>query len=201
MPSIPSVPLIRARPSLARSTSGSRPAAASAVAPSTSEPSARRAAPSPSSTSAADASGARSPLAPSEPCSRTTGVTPAASRASIVSATTGRAPEKPIARLRARRNTIARTTSRSTSGPIPAACERISAICSSAERVGRDHRVGQRAEPGRHAVHRLGLIDEPVDDGGAPLERGAGVGAQLDAAVVAGDGDDLGGGDAVRIPA
>ena len=39
-----------------------------------------------------------------------------------------------MARLRARSSTIARTTSRSTSGPIPAACERMSAVCSSAER-------------------------------------------------------------------
>ena len=61
-------------------------------------------------------------------------MTPWFSTASIVSTTIGRAPEKPIARLRARRNVIARTTSRSTSGPIPAACERISAVCSSAER-------------------------------------------------------------------
>ena len=45
----------------------------------------------------------------------------------MVSATTGRAPERPIASERARRNIIARTASRSIGGPIPAACERISA--------------------------------------------------------------------------
>ena len=61
-------------------------------------------------------------------------MTPASSRATIASTTTARAPEKPIARLRARRNIIARTTSRSTSGPSPAACDRTSAVCSSAER-------------------------------------------------------------------
>ena len=59
---------------------------------------------------------------------------PLLSSATIASATSTRAPEKPIARLRARRNIIARTTSRSTSGPIPAACDRTSATCSSAER-------------------------------------------------------------------
>ena len=45
----------------------------------------------------------------------------------MVSATTGRAPERPIASERARRNIIARTASRSIGGPIPAACERINA--------------------------------------------------------------------------
>jgi hypothetical protein len=51
-----------------------------------------------------------------------------------VSATTGRTPEHPIASVRARSNIIARTTSRSTGGPIPAACERTSARWSSARR-------------------------------------------------------------------
>ena len=39
-----------------------------------------------------------------------------------------------MARLRARSSTMARTTSRSTSGPMPAAWERMSASCSSAVR-------------------------------------------------------------------
>ena len=56
------------------------------------------------------------------------------------SATTGRAPEQPIASVRARSSIIARTTSRSTGGPIPAACERISARCSSARALGGDVR-------------------------------------------------------------
>ena len=51
-----------------------------------------------------------------------------------MSATTGRAPERPIASERARRNIIARTTSRSTGGPMPAACERISERWSSSRR-------------------------------------------------------------------
>ena len=193
MPSIPSVPLISARPSLARSTSGARPASASAVAPSTSEPSGRRASPSPSSTRAADASGARSPLAPSEPCSRTSGVIPALSRASIVSTTSARAPEKPIARLRARSSTIARTTSRSTSGPIPAACERTSAVCSSAERSAGITVLASAPNP----------VDTPYTGStwwtsrsttAAPrVDGGAGVRAELDTAPVPGDGDDVAG--------
>ena len=136
MPRMPSVPLIRARPSLAVSVSGSIDAAASASAAGTRSPAAVQTSPSPISARPQWASGARSPLAPSEPCSGTTGSSPAASSASIVSATIGRAPERPIARERARRNIIARTTSRSTGGPMPAACERIRARWSSSRRSG-----------------------------------------------------------------
>ena len=88
------------------------------------------------SVSAQCASGARSPLAPTEPCSGTTGVRSALSSARIVSATAGRAPEKPIASERARRNIIARTTSRSIAGPMPAAWERTSERCRSSRRSG-----------------------------------------------------------------
>ena len=90
--------------------------------------------PSPISTRAQCASGARSPLAPSEPCSGTTGVIPAFRTARIVSATSGLAPEYPMASERARSSIIARTTSRSTGSPMPAACERIRARCSSSRR-------------------------------------------------------------------
>ena len=93
MPSMPSVPLMSARPSLAISVSGSIPAAASAVAASPRVPSRDCSSPSPISASAQCASGARSPLAPSEPCSGTIGTSPALSSATICSATTGRAPE------------------------------------------------------------------------------------------------------------
>ena len=46
------------------------------------------------------------------------------------------APDRPIARLRARNSSIARTTSRSTGSPIPAAWERMRATCSSLVRSG-----------------------------------------------------------------
>lgn len=50
--------------------------------------------------------------------------------------------------------------------------------------LGRDQRVGQRSEAGRHAVHRLRSVDEAVgeaiDDGGAPLDGRPGVVAELD---------------------
>ena len=50
------------------------------------------------------------------------------------STTSGRTPEQPMASVRARSSIMARTTSRSTAGPMPAACERTSASWSSAVR-------------------------------------------------------------------
>ena len=76
MPSMPSVPLMRASPSLAASSTGVSPAAASASAAGTSAPEASRTVPSPISASAQCASGARSPEQPSKPYSCTTGVMP-----------------------------------------------------------------------------------------------------------------------------
>jgi len=58
------------------------------------------------------------------------------SSARIASATSGRAPEKPIASVRARSSHIARTTSTSTGSPMPAAWERIRYRCSSSRRAG-----------------------------------------------------------------
>ena len=80
MPSMPSVPLMRARPSFSASSTGSMPFSlqrlggrATAARP------ASRTSPSPMSASAQWASGARSPEQPSEPYSCTTGVMPALS--------------------------------------------------------------------------------------------------------------------------
>ena len=78
-PSMPSVPLIRARPSFSARTIGSRPCALSASAAATSSPSAVRTCPSPMIASATCASGARSPEQPRLPYSWTTGVRPAES--------------------------------------------------------------------------------------------------------------------------
>ena len=170
MPSMPSVPLISASPSLACSVSGATPAVASAVAPSTSCPSASRAWPSPSRTSAAEASGARSPLAPSEPCSRTTGVTPALSRASIVSTTTGRAPgvahrQAAGAQQDHRPDRLALDL-RTHPGGVRADQRRLQLR----RPLGGDHRVGERAEAGGHAVDRLRLVHQPLDDGRPALD-------------------------------
>ena len=130
MPSIPSVPLMRARPSLATSSTGSRPAAASASAAGISVPSASRTSPSPISASAQCDSGARSPEQPSEPYSRTTGVIPCDSSPASSWAVSRRTPVWPVASVERRSSISPRTTSRSTSGPEPAACERTSDRCS-----------------------------------------------------------------------
>ena len=133
IPWIPSVPLMRARPSLASSSIGSRSSAASAAAAEMSAPPTSTL-PSPSRARAAWAKGARSPEAPSDPYSCTAGVIPALSIATIRSTTSGRIPEYPMARVRARSSIMARTTSRSTRGPMPAAWERIRLRCSSRRR-------------------------------------------------------------------
>ena len=123
---MPSVPLISARPSFSASTTGSRPAARSASAAQHRAPDASRTGPSPISASAQCASGARSPEQPSEPCSWTTGVMPADSIAAYAPAVAARTPVRPVASVESRSSISARTTSRSTSSPDPAACERIS---------------------------------------------------------------------------
>ena len=130
IPSIPSVPLISARPSLATSSIGARPAASSACAAGISTPSASWTSPSPISASAQCESGARSPEHPSEPYSCTTGVMPALRTATISSASSGRTPVRPVASVDRRSSISPRTTSRSTTGPEPAACDRISDRCS-----------------------------------------------------------------------
>ena len=126
MPSIPSVPLMRARPSFSTNSTGAMPASARASAVGRRTPSASRTSPSPIRLSATCDSGARSPEHPRLPCSNTTGVIPASSSAVSVSATTGRTPVRPLASVLSRSSIMARTTSRSTSSPEPAACERIS---------------------------------------------------------------------------
>ena len=140
MPSIPSVPLMRARPSFSCSRMGVMPAAASASAVVVSSPGASevptRTSPSPIAASAQWASGARSPEQPSEPYSPTTGVIPALSIATYASATRRDTPVRPVARVARRSTIVARTTSRSTSGPEDAACERTRDRCNSMRRAG-----------------------------------------------------------------
>jgi len=87
------VPLMSARPSLASSTRGARPAAASTGPAGTRAPSACSTWPSPMSTSARWARGARSPLAPTEPREGRKGCTSASSSHSSCSTTSGRTPE------------------------------------------------------------------------------------------------------------
>ena len=163
MPSIPSVPLISARPSLAISVTGSMPASASACAAGTGVPPGSATSPSPISTSAQCASGARSPLAPSEPCSGTTGVIPALSSASIVSATT-RAGAGAAHRERARPQQHHRPHDlgldrRAHAGRVRAHQRALELLAP----LGRDRDVGERAEAGRDAVGGLVAVGEPRD--------------------------------------
>ncbi len=127
---MPSVPLISARPSFSRSTTGEMPCSASASAVSRSVPAASRTRPSPISASAQCASGARSPEQPRLPYSCTTGVRPAFSSAAYVVTTSSRTPVRPVARVDRRSSIRARTTSRSTSAPEPAAWLRTRLRCS-----------------------------------------------------------------------
>ena len=178
MPRMPSVPLMRARPSLARSVTGARPARASASAVGSTPPSAAHTSPSPISASAQWLSGARSPLAPSEPCSRTTGVMPCVQQR-----------ELQVDDLRAG----ARVAHRQAAGPQEQhrphhlGLDRVAHAggvrahqrdLQLGGALGRDDRVGQRAEAGGDAVHRLLAGDEPVDERGAALHRGAGAVAE-----------------------
>ena len=160
MPSIPSVPLISASPSFGPSVSGSMPATSPSIT-----------SPSPISTSAQWASGARSPLAPSEPNSGTRGVIPALSSARIASATSGRAPEQPIASVRARSSIIARTTSALDRRPHAGGVRAHERALELLAALDRDRHVGERAEAGGDAVGGLGAVGEAVDDGGARLHR------------------------------
>jgi hypothetical protein len=147
MPSIPSVPLIRARHSFSASATGAIPAARSASPAGFTTPAASRTVPSPVSASATAASGARSPEQPSEPYSGTTGVIPALSRPTNATAVAGRPPVRPVANVRSRNRAIARTTSRSTSGPAPAACDRTSDCCSTARFDSGMYRVASDPKP------------------------------------------------------
>jgi len=138
MPSMPSVPLISARPSFSARTTGSIPAAFSAspagIGMSTGP--LTRTSPSPMAASAQCASGARSPEQPSDPYSRTTGVIPALSILAYVCAVDRRTPVRPVASVDSRSSIVARTTSASTTGPEPAACERTRDRWSWARRSG-----------------------------------------------------------------
>ena len=125
MASIPSVPLIRARPSFSARRSGTIPLVRSASRAANSVPERSRTMPSPIAARAQWARGARSPEHPSEPYSGTTGVIPAVSMAAYASAVPRRTPVRPVAIVARRSSIMPRTTSRSTSGPDPAAWERM----------------------------------------------------------------------------
>ncbi len=122
MPSMPSVPLISARPSFSRSCTGSMPGGRERLrGRHRCSPAASRTTPSPRMASAQWASGARSPEQPRLPYSCTTGVMPAFSSAAYARTVSSLAPVCPVARVASRSSMSALVTSVSTSGPDPAA--------------------------------------------------------------------------------
>ena len=118
------VPLMRARPSLAFSSTRGMPALAMASAPGRTCPP-NSASPSPIMGSTMWARGQRSPLAPTEPFSGMTGWTPRLSMAARVSGMTALAPEKPFRSEFRRSRRIPRTASRGRGVPTPTASARI----------------------------------------------------------------------------
>ena len=125
------------------------------------------------------------------PCSGTAAPSPAASRASIVSATAGRAPERPMAG-----SGRAGTSSRGRPRARPAGPSRPSANGSKraeAPRAGRRNPgARQRAEASRDAIDRLLQLGEALDDRGALLHRRTRLGRQSRPRSVAGHGDHVG---------
>ena len=124
------VPLISARPSFSRSSSGRRRTAASACAPVTFLPSAANISPRPISGSAMWLSGARSPLAPTEPCEGITGAKPALNSASACCSSSRRTPEKPSARLWMRGAKASRLVATGSGSPTPVAWLSSRLVCS-----------------------------------------------------------------------
>ena len=160
------MPLISARPSLAleRRAARSRPRRAPRPPGTVARPS-RAPRPRRSARSAQWASGARSPLAPSEPCSGTTGVRPALSSASDRLGDL-RAGARVAHRQRAgaqqhhRPHDLALDRRR----PCPAACERISARCSSLAALRRGSASSPASRSRSRRRRRARRVGEPVDD-------------------------------------
>ena len=194
MPSMPSVPLISARPSFSASSTGRDPGRGAAPRrPGAARRSASRTSPSPISASAQCASGARSPEQPSEPYSwhdrGDAGVEHARRRPAR---SRGRTPVRPVASVDSRSSISARTTSRSTSGPEPAACERIRRALQLGAPLERDVPGGQRAEAGRDAVVRPSSSASASTTGAAaPRSRRAPPRTARTGGAVPGDGDDV----------
>ena len=151
----------------------SSPAAASASAAGISAPAASRTSPSPISASAQCESGARSPEQPSEPYSCTTGVMPVAQqrRPSAARSRGGRRCARSPA-SRAAAASAPRTTSRSTSGPEPAACERTSERCSWARISVGMCRVASAPNPVEMPYAGVGAAASSSTDAAGPLDRG-----------------------------
>ena len=191
MPSMPSVPLMSARPSFSASVIGAIPASASASAADRSRPSASRTGPSPMTASAQCASGARSPEQPSDPCSWTIGVIPARQdgRVGLGRLAAHAGPpggERRQAQEHQRAHDLALDL-----GPRSRRVAADQAALQLGAQRRRDVAAGERAEAGRDAVVRAGVLDERVDDGARALDLADRVLGERDRRAVARDGDDV----------
>ena len=192
-PRIPSVPLISASPSFARSVTGLRPAAASASGADRTAPLASRSSPSPMRASAASASGARSPLS--------------AQRAVLVDHRREPGVEHGDQALR-----HFRASTRAAHGQAPGPQQHHGANHLTLDHgahargvradqrqlqfgraLGWDRGRGQRAEAGGDAVDGLVGGEEAVDQLGAGVHRGASRCRQHDLLVVARHRHDISG--------
>ena len=178
MPSIPSVPLISARPSFSAAPTGSMPAAASASAAGTRRPSASRPSPSPISASAQ--------------CGQRGQVAGAAQRAVLghdrrdAGVEQRRVAPRPCRGGRrcapwpasTGRSSIMRADDLALHlGARPGGVRPDEAALQLGAQLRRDVPVGQRAEPGRDAVVRHGVVGQRLDDGPARRDRAYASGA------------------------
>ena len=163
MPSMPSVPLISARPSFSASSTGSMPPRAGRRRPGAARPSASRTSPSPISASAHGRQRGEVAGAAERAVLVHDRRDPGVEHRGVGWAVSSRTPVRPVASVESRSSISARTTSRSTSGPDPAACERIRLRCSWARRSGGMCRGGQRAEAGGRLVGKHHARSAPRD--------------------------------------
>ncbi len=192
MPSMPSVPLISASPSLAASSTGVSPAAASASAAGTRVPEASR----------TDALAHQRERAVRERCQ----VTGAAERAVLVDDRRDARVEQPGDQLRHLRS-YAGPAGRQCGepqqhqpahdlalhlGPRPGGVRAHQRTLQLRAHGGGDVPCGESTEAGRDAVRRGGRGGELLDDGPSPLDRGHGFVAQPDRRSVADDGHHVG---------
>ena len=187
MPSMPSVPLISARPSFSWRVIG----CSTTSAASRSVPSASRTGPSPIIASAQCASGARSPEQPSEPYSWTTGVMPGVQHRRV-----GLRRLDPHARAAGgeRREPQQHQRARDLALDLGPAARGVAADQAALELrapLGRDVQRGERAEAGGHAVVRVGVGGQRLDDRAAARDRLERLRRQLDPRIVPRDRDHL----------
>ena len=106
----------------------------------------------------------------------------------------------PVASVDSRSSISARATSRSTSGPLPAACERTSDRCSWARISVGMCRVARAPKPVEMPYAGVAAAASTSTDCAGRLDGGQRVVAELDRGAVAGDGDHVVEGERARRP-